>query len=96
MALFDQRWPSAHVQGWNTYAVPGLFTMAVLALVVWLAVNVLGAPLLFPPATYRGRVPTPRELSPACAELGRLRSHGAAGGTWYRQVHRACARSTAP
>jgi hypothetical protein len=89
------RWPHAHTEGWNTYALPGLFTMAILAMAVWIAINVLGAPLLFPAATYS--VPAGyRVQSPACAEAQRLRAHGATGSAAYTRLRAACARAGGP
>jgi hypothetical protein len=93
MSVLGQRWPHAHAEGWNAMDMPGLFVMAVLALVVWLAVNVLQAPVLFPPATYSGQQIEQRVSSPACAEAARLRAHGATASPAYARVRVACTRA---
>ena len=46
------------------------------------------------PATDSGQVSTRLTVSPACAELARLRSHGVTSGPWVARVRVACTRST--
>jgi hypothetical protein len=87
-------WPHWAAQGSNTVDGPKLVHVAILALAVWLAVNVLSVPLLFPPATYRGPAAGVRVVSPACAEAARLRSHGATASPQYDRLRVACSRST--
>jgi hypothetical protein len=94
MSGLGHRWPHAHAEGWDTMALPGLFTMAVLALLLWAAINLFGAPLLFPPATYSGQPANYRVVSPACAEAARLASHGATSSPAYARVRVACTRAS--
>jgi hypothetical protein len=96
MSAFSQRWPHAHTEGWNTMALPGMATMAILALLVWVAVNVMGAPILFPPNTQSGQPAGYRVQSPACAEAARLRAHGATASPAYARVRAACTRAGGP
>jgi hypothetical protein len=96
VSVFRQRWPSAHVRGMDTMAVPGLFAMCVLALLVWAAINLLDAPILYPAATFRGPAAGVRVQSPACAEAARLRAHGATASTAYTRVRAACVRAGGP
>jgi hypothetical protein len=86
-------WPHWAAQGSNTVDGPKLVHLAILALAVWLAVNVLQAPILFPPATHSGQPAGVQVQSPACAEAARLRAHGATGSPAYARVRAACARA---
>jgi hypothetical protein len=95
MSVLGHRWPHAHAEGWNAVDLPGLVTMAVLALVLWFAINVLQAPILFPPATHSGQSSRGSFQSPACSELARLRSHGVTRGAQVDRLLVACRRSTA-
>jgi hypothetical protein len=95
MSVLGPRWPHAHAAGYNAVDMPGLFVMAVLALVIWFAINVMGAPLLFPPNTDSGQPVGYRVQSPACAEAARLRSHGVTRGGQVDRLRVACRRSTA-
>jgi hypothetical protein len=92
VSVFRQRWPSAHVRGMDTMAVPGLFAMVVLALLALAVVSVLRLPILFP-ATYSVQDFRQQTISPACAETARLRAHGVKTGPSYRRVAAACTRA---
>lgn len=91
MAGANDPWPLWAQEAAGTSGGPTIArVLAVGALVAALALLVPVAD----PATHSGQGSNPRQLSPACAELARLRAHGVATGGQVARLRVACSRST--
>jgi hypothetical protein len=87
---------SDHLPQWAQEMSPGYRgptiagTLGLLAAVTVLLLALLGGPT----ATATGAGAPSRQLSPACAELQRLQSHGVRSGPSWRRVDQLCREET--
>jgi hypothetical protein len=90
MAGANDPWPLWAQEAAGTSGGP---TMARLLVASALVAALTLAATAGQPATHSGQVVDPYQLSPACAEAARLRSHEATSSPSYARVRGACARS---